>query len=328
MWRHLISISEMAKLHGLTRQTLIHYDTIGLFKPIEVDDKGYRYYSRRQIPFLREICFLKALGIGLKEIMAHLQGRDPQREKVLLERHKKVLMQEIAHLNYLRDAINHQEIQKKQDSLGPITGKEKRTAFWVVVAIILWMTDSVHGVDIGWVTLFIAVMMAMPKIGGVLTPSSWSGVPVQTLLFLTAAVAIGRVGGATGMNAWLAQTLLPSTVPENMFILGAFITLVALVIHMCFGSVIAVMGIVIPAMLAFTQTMGISPVIPTMIAYSAVNTHFILPFHNLAILVGTGPENGLYSEKETVRFGVPFTVVLFIISCVIELPWWKVIGLW
>lgn len=224
--------------------------------------------------------------------------------------------------------INHQEIQKKQDSLGPITGKEKRTAFWVVVAIILWMTDSVHGVDIGWVTLFIAVMMAMPKIGGVLTPSSWSGVPVQTLLFLTAAVAIGRVGGATGMNAWLAQTLLPSTVPENMFILGAFITLVALVIHMCFGSVIAVMGIVIPAMLAFTQTMGISPVIPTMIAYSAVNTHFILPFHNLAILVGTGPENGLYSEKETVRFGVPFTVVLFIISCVIELPWWKVIGLW
>lgn len=106
MWQHLISISEMAKLHGLTRQTLIHYDTIGLFKPIEVDDKGYRYYSRRQIPFLREICFLKALGIGLKEIMTHLQDRDPQREKVLLERHKKVLMQEIAHLKYLRDAIN------------------------------------------------------------------------------------------------------------------------------------------------------------------------------------------------------------------------------
>ncbi len=224
--------------------------------------------------------------------------------------------------------VNHDEINRQREALGPMTGKEKRTAFWVVVAIILWMTDSIHGIDIGWVTLFIAVIMAFPKIGGVLTPASWSGVPVQTLLFLTAAVAIGKVGGATGMNAWLAQTFLPSQVPGNMFVLGAFITVIALVIHMLFGSVIAVMGIVIPAMLAFTQSMGISPIIPTMLAYSVVNTHFVLPFHNLAILVGTGPENGMYSEKETVHFGIPFIVVLFIISCVIELPWWKVIGIW
>ena len=49
---------------------------------------------------------------------------------------------------------------------------------------------------------------------------------------------------------------------------------------------------------------------------------------NLAMLVGTGEENGMYSEKECIRFGVPFTAVLFILSCVVELPWWKVIGLW
>ena len=34
-----ISISEMAKLHGITRQTLIHYDNIDLFKPAKV---GYQ----------------------------------------------------------------------------------------------------------------------------------------------------------------------------------------------------------------------------------------------------------------------------------------------
>ena len=225
-------------------------------------------------------------------------------------------------------AVNKAEIEKKRAELGRMTGKEKRTAFWVIVAIVLWMTDTIHGVDIGWVTLFIAVMMAMPKIGEVLTPKSWSGVPVQTLLFLTAAVAIGRVGAATGMNAWIAQTLLPSTVPHNMFILAAFITIVSIVVHLCFGSVIAVMGIVIPAMLAFTQPMGLSSIIPVMIAYTAINAHFILPFHNLAMLVGTGEENGMYSEKETVRFGVPFTLVLFVITCLVEIPWWKVIGLW
>ena len=130
------------------------------------------------------------------------------------------------------------------------------------------------------------------------------------------------------MNAWIAKTVLPGSVPENMFILAAFITVVSIGIHMVFGSVIAVMGIVIPAMLAFTSSMGISTIIPVMIAYIAINTHFILPFHNLAILVGIGEDNGMYTEKETIKFGVPFTFVLFIITVAIAIPWWKVIGLW
>ncbi|MCK3229907.1 anion permease, partial [Escherichia coli] len=68
-------------------------------------------------------------------------------------------------------SINQQAILEKRESLGTMTGKEIRTAVWVILAIILWMTDSIHGIDIGWVTLFIAVMMAMPKIGDVLTPA-------------------------------------------------------------------------------------------------------------------------------------------------------------
>ena len=50
-------------------------------------------------------------------------------------------------------------------------------------------------------------------------------------------------------------------------------------------------------MLAFTGSMGISTIIPVMIAYIAINAHFILPFHNLAILVGVGEDNGMYTEK-------------------------------
>ena len=77
-----ISISEMAKLHGITRQTLIHYDNIDLFKPAKVDTNGYRYYCKHQIPYLREICFLKSLGISLKDIQQHFQERTPEKRNV------------------------------------------------------------------------------------------------------------------------------------------------------------------------------------------------------------------------------------------------------
>jgi len=45
-------------------------------------------------------------------------------------------------------------------------------------------------------------------------------------------------------------------------------------------------------------------------------------------LVGVGEDNGMYTEKETIKFGVPFTIVLFIITVGVAVPWWKVIGLW
>lgn len=226
-------------------------------------------------------------------------------------------------------SINKAEIQSKLAGLGPMNGKEKRTAFWVGLAIILWMTDTIHGIDIGWVTLFIAMCMAMPKIGGILTPASWGGVPLHVLVFLTAAVAIGRVGGATGMNAWIAKTVLPASVPTDPLILAAFITTVSIFIHMILGSVIAVMGIVIPAMLAFTSNMqGVSPLVPALMAYTAVASHYVFPFQHLNMLVGQGEDNGMYGQKECIRLGVPFIVVIYIMTCLIEVPWWKVCGLW
>jgi DNA-binding transcriptional MerR regulator len=105
-----IPISEMAKLHGITRQTLIHYDSIGLFTPVKVNEKGYRFYSRYQIPYLREICFLKNMGIELQDIVNHFQNRSPAKEIELLQKQKKIIMAQIAELNkrnvYLKQRID------------------------------------------------------------------------------------------------------------------------------------------------------------------------------------------------------------------------------
>lgn len=70
------SIGEMASFFGLTRQTLIYYDKIGLFKPATVNEDGHRLYTATQIPSLRLICLLKDLGIELKEIAEVVNTHD------------------------------------------------------------------------------------------------------------------------------------------------------------------------------------------------------------------------------------------------------------
>lgn len=223
--------------------------------------------------------------------------------------------------------INKEAVKEKLNALGPISKIEKRTIVWLVIAVMLWMTDSIHGINIGWITLLIAMLMSFPVVGEILTPKQWSEVPIHVLLFLTAAMTIGKVGAVTGMNTWIAETILPSTIPSNPFVLAFIISVISIGIHMVLGSVIAVMGIAIPAFLIFTQPMGISPVVTTLLVYSSISMHYILPFHHLNVLVGQGEENGMYTQKEVMRLGIPLTVAVFIITVITEVPYWKAIGL-
>ena len=219
---------------------------------------------------------------------------------------------------------DREDVLAKQAALGKLSEKEIRTIVWLVIAIALWLTVS--GDYLAWVTLVIGVLMAMPVIGEVLTPASWGSVDIKTLMFLTAAMAIGSVGGATGMNAWIADVVLPSTVPTNPYLFALLVCALTMVIHMFMGSVMAGLGICVPAFLTFVQGTSVSPIAVALIVFTAINLHYILPFHNLAILVGEGKDAGGYTSKEAMKMGIPLTVVTFLVVLV-EAFWFSTLGL-
>ena len=219
---------------------------------------------------------------------------------------------------------DREEVLAKQAALGKLSEKEIRTIVWLVIAIALWLTVS--GDYLAWVTLVIGVLMAMPVIGEVLTPASWSSVDIKTLMFLTAAMAIGSVGGATGMNAWIADVVLPSTVPANPYLFALLVCALTMIIHMFMGSVMAGLGICVPAFLTFIQGTSVTPIAVALIVFTAINLHYILPFHNLAILVGEGKDAGGYTSKEAMKMGIPMTVVTFLVVLV-EAFWFSTLGL-
>ena len=206
-----------------------------------------------------------------------------------------------------------------------MSGVEVKTIVWVLIAIVLWFTESIHGIDIGWVTFAVGMLMSMPIIGDLNAAKDWSAVPIHVLVFLTAAMAIGHVGADTGMNAWIAS-FMPTSVPDNMFIIAAIIVALSFAVHMLLGSVIAVMGVAVPAILAFAQPLGIDPMVATMICYMAVAAHYLFPFQHLNTLVGASPDTGNYTQKETLKLGIALIPVLFLMGWVM-VGWFGVIGM-
>lgn len=61
-------ISEVAKLTGITVRTLHYYDEIGLLKPSEITEAGYRLYSREDLEILQQILFFRELDFPLSQI--------------------------------------------------------------------------------------------------------------------------------------------------------------------------------------------------------------------------------------------------------------------
>lgn len=84
------TISQVAKLTGISVRALQYYDEIGLLKPDRLTDSGYRLYDDTALETLQQILFFKELGFPLKEIKEILQK--PQYDKIAAFQKQKSLL--------------------------------------------------------------------------------------------------------------------------------------------------------------------------------------------------------------------------------------------
>ena len=147
------------------------------------------------------------------------------------------------------------------------------------------------------------------------------------MIFVIGALAIGTVGKETGMSQWLARVALPSTAPDNAFVFAGLAALATMAIHMVLGSALASMSIVSPPLVEYAAAAGWNPLFPALLVYTAVEIHYLLPFQHVTVLLGEGKQAGGYSSAQVMKYGLPLTIVTLIVILLIEVPWWKLIGL-
>jgi DNA-binding transcriptional MerR regulator len=80
-----MTISQLARKHGLSRSTLLYYDRIGLLKPAGRQGNDYRHYSPDSEKRLRQIRLYRQTGLPLAGIRKILE-RPKQDLAAALER--------------------------------------------------------------------------------------------------------------------------------------------------------------------------------------------------------------------------------------------------
>ncbi|MDE7367532.1 MAG: MerR family transcriptional regulator, partial [Lachnospiraceae bacterium] len=77
------TIKEIAELTGVSARTLRYYDEIGLLKPTDKSEAGYRLYDEDALEILRQILFFREFDIPLKEIQSVIENPALDRNQIL-----------------------------------------------------------------------------------------------------------------------------------------------------------------------------------------------------------------------------------------------------
>ncbi len=98
----MMTVNEVSKRTGVSIRTLQYYDKIGLLKPFDYTESGYRLYDDAALERLQQILLFKELEFPLKEIKVILSNPDFDKDKAL-EQQITLLTMKKQHLEDLID---------------------------------------------------------------------------------------------------------------------------------------------------------------------------------------------------------------------------------
>ncbi len=100
------TITELAKMSGVSTRTLRFYHEIGLLVPKEQNNSGYRTYHEEEVNKLQQILFYRELGVNLKEIKKIIEA--PEFDALqALKNHRIELLERKKQLDRLLDNVNN-----------------------------------------------------------------------------------------------------------------------------------------------------------------------------------------------------------------------------
>lgn len=82
----MLSVSQIAKKFGLSRTTILYYESCGLLKPGHRTSANYRLYGEKEARVLEQICLYRSVGLSVSSIRAMLAN--PETDVALLLRRR------------------------------------------------------------------------------------------------------------------------------------------------------------------------------------------------------------------------------------------------
>lgn len=211
--------------------------------------------------------------------------------------------------------------KKKENKIISFSIQQKLAIGVIGITILLWATNSIHGINNTLITIIGTVILFTIQI---LNKKDWKSIDIATLIFLTAAFSIGntmKFCGAANKVFGQLETIFPT---KFSLLYICMMILITMLLHMILGSNTTTLSVVIPGLIVLCSQVIKSPII-VLISVISVSFHAILPFHSISLMIGVS--NNYYPAKYVTKLGLPVTLFVYLVVIGIYIPYWSIVGL-
>jgi sodium-dependent dicarboxylate transporter 2/3/5 len=212
-------------------------------------------------------------------------------------------------------------LEERIEELGKISIAEKKVMAIMVLTLVLWATQSMHGFSISLVGLLGAALTIMPIIGVWDWDKAKKAIDWDMMLFFACTLIVSSMLIKTGTIEWVAHFLLHSNSLESPFWVVVVLVIATTVLRLIFVNILGFLTIMIPLAITIGQNIsGLSPLVAAMAVFLAGVPGFFLITQSPVHLISYS--YGYFTEKDIMRVGLPSAVSwVVIILCSVFFFW-------
>jgi len=210
--------------------------------------------------------------------------------------------------------------------MGPMNWKEKLTLIVLLVSLLCWMTERLHGVSSAIVSLLAVILLLWAKVFD--RPEFRAKMPWDVIVLVGTIIGIAAVFPILKIDKWMAGVLAPYIGPlvSSPYIFLAGCLILIYIIRFFFisqtGSIVIFTVMLVP----MAQQAGVNPWIVGLLTMTAVMTWNVF-YQNANYIIAFSATGGEYVDKGMmVRMSIAY-MVINLVGFMVAIPVWQLMGL-
>ncbi|MDO4255403.1 MAG: SLC13 family permease [Kocuria sp.] len=214
---------------------------------------------------------------------------------------------------------------------GPLTTAQTRSALLVAVVVILWCSESLHGLNPAVVGLIGALLTANPRWGAVNLSKALKSVPWSLLVFMASTLTLGAGLVNSGAADWLARQILSSVLIAGDVAPKLFVVLVVIIstaAHLVIQSRSARSAVLIPIIIALSPGVGVDPTAAAFASTAAAGFCHTLTSSAKPVAIFSDIKNvSTFRQKDLLRLSIVLGPTNAILVILFSFLIWPLLGM-
>lgn len=209
--------------------------------------------------------------------------------------------------------------------LGPMTWNEKVAATIMIIAVILWMTERVHGISASLVALCALGFMLAFRI--LEAQDLKVRIPWDMLLFIGSILNLAALFTPLKIDQWLGTVTAPYLEPmtANIVMFVAGISILVYLVRFVVLSQMATFTVFSVVLIPYALEAGFNPwIVPFTVLVSTFTWN--LYFQNTTFLAALSASGDMTTHRQMIKMSIAYMIIstLGLLACI---PVWKIIGM-